>query len=290
MRKLLEERAAAAKRLQGADRRDRLAELCRRQAESGAKAAAELRQQLAAKERQLEAQSLAAAAAAGEAERVRQQLEERERELGRALADRAELEDTGGFGQGELLWSICAMVRLPAVPRPRGLVPSCVLAASLSGPDTASAAKSTCMTQHINPFARPAPPLFPCSGQPSQAGGGAQGPAEPRPSAAQHAGMTSAGARICRCLATSQASDAPAGLPSRLNNSTTSNRATASSHCKLLQYCESPPWLYWARQHLDAQARRSRDAAMSGGCMGRGRHGMQGRVAQRSLLSLPERG
>ena len=95
MRKLQEERAALSKRLQSAERRDRLAELCRRQAESGAKAAAELRQQLAARERQLEAQSLAAAAAAGEAERLRQQLDERDRELGQALADRSELEDTG---------------------------------------------------------------------------------------------------------------------------------------------------------------------------------------------------
>ena len=95
MRKLQEELAALSKRLQSAERRDRLAELCRRQAESGAKAAAELRQQLAARERQLEAQSLAAAAAAGEAERLRQQLDERDRELGQALADRSELEDTG---------------------------------------------------------------------------------------------------------------------------------------------------------------------------------------------------
>lgn len=105
VRKLEQDRAALSKRLQDAERRDRLAELCRRQAESGAKAAAELRRQLAAREQQLEAQSLAAAAAAGEAERLRQRLQERDEQLGRALADRAELVDTGartggGGGRG----------------------------------------------------------------------------------------------------------------------------------------------------------------------------------------------
>ena len=102
VRKLHEERSALSKRLQGAERRDRLAELCRRQAESGAKAAADLRRQLAAREQQLEAQSLAAAAAAGEAERLRQRLQERDEQLGRALADRAELVDTGAGGQASV--------------------------------------------------------------------------------------------------------------------------------------------------------------------------------------------
>lgn len=63
------------------------------QAESGARAAADLRQQLAARERQLEAQSLAAAEAAAEAERLRQRLGRQEQELAGALADRADLQD-----------------------------------------------------------------------------------------------------------------------------------------------------------------------------------------------------
>lgn len=64
------------------------------QAESGAKTAAELRQQLSASQRQQESQSLAAAAAAAEAQRLRGKLQQREEELGRALADRSELQDT----------------------------------------------------------------------------------------------------------------------------------------------------------------------------------------------------
>lgn len=91
--KLRGERAVLQAALQGAERRDRLAELCRRQAESGAKAAAELRRQLAAREQQLQAQALAAAAAAADAQQLRGQLQEQEGELGRVLADRAELSD-----------------------------------------------------------------------------------------------------------------------------------------------------------------------------------------------------
>ena len=66
------------------------------QAESGAKSTAELRQQLAARERQLEAQSLAAAEAAGDAARLRGRLEQSEVQLGRVLGERADLEDAGG--------------------------------------------------------------------------------------------------------------------------------------------------------------------------------------------------
>lgn len=96
VRTLQEERSALLKQVRGAERRDRLAELCRRQAESGAKAAAELRRQLASRELAAEAQALAAAAAAGEAERLRVQLQQEQAELGRALADRAELQDAVG--------------------------------------------------------------------------------------------------------------------------------------------------------------------------------------------------
>ena len=99
LRKLQEEGAALRKQLQGAERRDRLAVLCRNQAESGLKAAAGLRRQLASRERQLEAQSLAAAAAAAEAERLRAQGQQGQQELGRALADRAELHDAGGWDE-----------------------------------------------------------------------------------------------------------------------------------------------------------------------------------------------
>lgn len=63
------------------------------QAESGAKANAELRQQLAASQRAQQAQALAAAAAAGESERLRAQLQQRDGELGQALAERADLTD-----------------------------------------------------------------------------------------------------------------------------------------------------------------------------------------------------
>ena len=70
------------------------------QAESGQRAAAQSRQQLAAQQQQLEAQSLAAAEATAEAARLRERLRQAEMELGRALADRADLSDAGREAQG----------------------------------------------------------------------------------------------------------------------------------------------------------------------------------------------
>lgn len=66
------------------------------QAESGQRAAADLRRRLAEREQQLEVQCLAAAAAAAGAARLEARLRQSEVQLGAALADRADLADAVG--------------------------------------------------------------------------------------------------------------------------------------------------------------------------------------------------
>ena len=73
--RLRQERDALQQQVQGVERRERLGQLCRRQAEATARESADLRGQLQACQQQLEAQALAAAAAQAEATRLREQLE-----------------------------------------------------------------------------------------------------------------------------------------------------------------------------------------------------------------------
>lgn len=94
--KLQQERSALVERMQGTERRDRLAELCRRQALAGAKAASELRQQLAERDQQLQSQCMAAAAAEADAARLRDQLAATQ-----AALERAQLERDDGHDAGE---------------------------------------------------------------------------------------------------------------------------------------------------------------------------------------------